>query len=331
MDLSRVDITVSNLIAAGISPATASSYAAGLRRFLSFCQQSVLQPFPLTEQTMCRFAAHLFDQALAPGTIRLYLSAVRFVQISEGGGDPALASFPRLHYVMRGITREHRASSRPQRLPITPEVLHALFQVWSTATPHYDYTMLWAACTLGFFGFLRAGEFTSTPRGGNPPISLADVSVDSRETPTQLAIVLRFSKTDPSGNGCTIHIGRSGSNVCPVAAMLAYLAVRPSTPGPLLVHRDGTPLTRTYLVSAVRTALSQAGYNTAQYTGHSFRIGAATAAARAGLPDSLIQTLGRWRSPAFLRYIRTPVQTLLGVSRTIMGSNVSAPQTPPQS
>ena len=37
MDLSRVDITVQNLIAAGIPPATASTYAAGLQHFLSFC------------------------------------------------------------------------------------------------------------------------------------------------------------------------------------------------------------------------------------------------------------------------------------------------------
>lgn len=79
--------------------------------------------------------------------------------------------------------------------------------------------------------FLHAREFTSTSKGALPPISLVDMSVDSRETPTRLAIVLRFSKTDHSGNGCTIYIGHSGSNVCPVVAMLAYLAVRSPTWG----------------------------------------------------------------------------------------------------
>ncbi|KAK2160937.1 hypothetical protein NP493_1618g00010 [Ridgeia piscesae] len=44
-----------------------------------------------------------------------------------------------------------------------------------------------------------------------------------------------------------------------------------------------------------------------KYKGHSFRIGAATAAADSGLSETQIQTMGRWKSSAFKRYVRIPV------------------------
>ena len=107
-----------------------------------------------------------------------------------------------------------------------------------------------------------------------------------------------------------------------MTALLAYLAIRPTLPGPLFLHGNGAPLTRSDLISAIRAALSGVGVDLSRYTGHSFRIGAATAAAEASLPDSLIQTLDCWRSSAFQRYIRTPTNTLLSVSRTLVDARV---------
>ena len=59
-------------------------------------------------------------------------------------------------------------------------------------------------------------------------------------------------------------------------------------------------------MSQVREALVSLGLDPQAYAWHSFRIGAATTAARAGLEDSVIQSLGRCSSGAFLRYNQTP-------------------------
>ena len=48
--------------------------------------------------------------------------------------------------------------------------------------------------------------------------------------------------------------------------------------------------------TAVKEALDVAGVESGQYSGHSFRIGAATTAAARGLEDSTVRTLGRWKS-----------------------------------
>ena len=71
-----------------------------------------------------------------------------------------------------------------------------------------EYIMLWAACCLGFFGFLRAGEFTVNC-AFDPSIHLTvqDLQVDAEVNPSSLRVRIKSSKTDPFRQGCFIYLG----------------------------------------------------------------------------------------------------------------------------
>jgi len=56
------------------------------------------------------------------------------------------------------------------------------------------------------------------------------------------------------------------------------------------------------------------GVDLSRFSGHSFRIGAATTAAKVGVSDSIIQIMGSGRSSAFVRYIRTSGDQLVRIS-----------------
>ena len=172
---------------------------------------------------------------------------------------------------------------------------------------------------------MRSGEFTfSVPY--HDGLSVDDIAVDSHQDPQVMTIILRRSKTDPFSTGTRLYLGRTGNKLCPISAMLAYLAIRPPTAGPLFTFQDGTPLTRDQLVTHLRQALCQLNVNATGFSGHSFRIGAATAAARAGLSDSLIQSLGRWKSSAFTAYIRTQTDEVIAAhaAMSTLGTNLTA-------
>ena len=293
-------------------------YESGWRHYDKFCTQFGVTPLPLTEEALAVFAAHL-SQSVSVRTVRSYLSAVRFYHVRAGLPEPALSASPKLSYVLNGSV-DHRVWIRARIDGVIGRRCARRRSgefLWIPLT--FDRSMLWAAFCLGFFGFMRSGEFTTSPshRLDECTLSVTDVSVDSRQNPQVLTVLLRRSKTDQHGNGTHLHLGRTGTSLCPVSAVLAYLAIRPSSPGPLFVFQDGTPLTRTQLVSHLKEAFSCIGETTANYSGHSFRIGAATTAARAGLSDSFIQTLGRWRSSAFTTYIRSPADDQAAASATL--------------
>ena len=56
--------------------------------------------------------------------MKVYLSALRFYQISNNSGDPGIAGMARLEYILKGIRGDGAISSathRRERLPVTPE------------------------------------------------------------------------------------------------------------------------------------------------------------------------------------------------------------------
>ncbi|KAM4019375.1 uncharacterized protein ACNLHF_000079 [Anomaloglossus baeobatrachus] len=69
-------------------------------------------------------------------------------------------------------------------------------------------------------------------------------------------------------------------------------------------HADGSPLTKYQFQAMFKQCLAKAGENPKEYGTHSFRIGAATEAARAGVTEAEVQRMGRWKSACFARYIR---------------------------
>lgn len=53
-----------------------STRKAGQKRYLSFCQDSHSNPFPLMEDQLCGFVAHLAEDGLKHSSIKGYLSAI---------------------------------------------------------------------------------------------------------------------------------------------------------------------------------------------------------------------------------------------------------------
>ena len=289
-------------------------YLSAQRRYIAFCRQDGrLSPDgtlpPADEQSLMRFVALLADN-LHHSSIKVYLSAVRSLHIDNGLPDP-LVNCLQLQRLLRGIKRV-QGSATPKRLPITIDILQVIQR--SLDLTSRDHIMLWAACCLGFFGFLRAGEFTTnSPFDPNIHLGLSDVQADTLVDPTCFRIHIKCSKTDPFRVGCDVYIGRGNDLVCPVVALANFLAVRGPSSGPLFCYTDGRPLTRQLLSSTVQSIVRLAGLP-GNYSGHSFRIGAATTAASRGVPDHLIKTLGRWSSDAYQRYIRTSADSLIQVS-----------------
>ena len=164
---------------------------------------------------------------------------------------------------------------------------------------------------------MRSGEATLPSASTYDPgehLSMDDVSIDSPSAPTKIMIRIKASKTDPFRLGVTVCLGKTGQVLCPVEALLSYISRRGLALGPLFRYEDGRPLTYAALVREIRLALGAAGLDASLFAGHSFRIGAATTVAAAGVEDALIKILGRWQSSAYVRYVRVPRESLAGIS-----------------
>ncbi len=166
LDLQALDRSVEFYFQNGLASSTQKAYNSAKKRYIQFCSGRGLTPLPASEDQLCQFASSLANQKLCHSSIKSYLAAIRHLHIAERYGDPNISSMARLEQVLKGIKSvQSKGPKTISRLPITPDHLVTMREVWSKQSSSVDGKMLWAAASLFFRVFFAF-------RGDNSPLRL---------------------------------------------------------------------------------------------------------------------------------------------------------------
>lgn len=248
----------------------------------------------------------MYNHNYAPSTVNTYVSALGYCHKLSGVDDPT-----KVFFVMQMLRGYGKLGFRlDSRLPIIlPILLRILASAVHFCHSQYDIVLFQAMCSLAFFGCMRVGEITPTPSkgGGSQIFQICQLTqlVDENQKVVALKCTFLDFKHNYNQRPFSLVIGRQ-SHFCPVQVLLDYLSRRGYSPGPLFILGDGSPVSRAAFTEKLSMAIKYCGLDPSRYKGHSFRIGAASHAADAGMSDAQIRALGRWKSNAFQKYIRIP-------------------------
>jgi hypothetical protein len=211
-----------------------------------------------------------------------------------------------MELLLRSIKKKcpHR-SKGSKRLPITIWVLRRFVQKLGRRT--WNNKLIGAAMCCATYGLLRSGEFTTKP-GKECPLLRQDITWHE----DHVCLRIRVSKTDIFRQGVTVILWRNGSATCPYTQLKAIWEASPAQhpTAPVFQLEDGSPLNYRDLLSATKETAAACGFNKANFSGHSFRIGGATTLSILGFAPEIIKTLGRWTSVAYQLYTRVAPKNL---------------------
>ena len=137
-----------------------------------------------------------------------------------------------LEQLLQGVkvSQPKRGKYARTRLPITPSLLWLLRGAWLASTDgdtYYYAAMLWAACSLCFFGFFQSGEIMSLSETRFDPsevLLFRDIAFNEIRDPSVVRLHLKASKTDLFRTGVDIYVGKTGNDLCLITVMVRYLA-----------------------------------------------------------------------------------------------------------
>ncbi|XP_053114245.1 uncharacterized protein LOC128328362 isoform X1 [Hemicordylus capensis] len=296
------DVEAFRAIQASIAPRTRVAYDKRVRAFLQFrAQVGLVHVWPVPPEQLMQYLVHLHAQGLAVSTMAGHLAALAF--FGKARGLPDHSGDFRVRRMLEGWARETPVQP-DRRRPVTPEALQlALRQLAGVCASPYEEVLFRAAALVAFFGAFRVGEMF--PRSRRGPTSRVLQISDLTMGASRVVLHLRFSKTDQRGKGQSVALHAAGDpGLCPVRALEDYTEARGSAMGCLFIHANGRHVTQFQFWAVMRRAFVAAGVPTQDLAPHSFRIGAASMAARMGYSGPEIRRLGRWRSAAYRRYVR---------------------------
>jgi hypothetical protein len=244
----------------------------------------------------------------------------------------------------RWLKRRFPTPAKAAKFPITLAVLRRILPLLP-GWPHLDAMshedrLFACASTLAVMAFLRGGEFLSSPGSVRPILLLKHVVPESVKG--SLAVVLHIPQPKARFWLCDVRVPCfHNPDIGPSSPVPLWLALVRGSPAiarcgkgtmsedslPAFHFRDGSPLTKAWMLKRTRALCKTAGISFSTINGTllslraaSYRAGGVRSAVDAGLPESMIMELGRWKSNAWRFYLLHTALDVLGASRSMWGA-----------
>ena len=314
----RIFKQAQTLAKTSIESETRDVYFSGCRKFYTFCIEVCPElRLPLTDIDYAMFYAWLLDQNLAKGTCDNYLNHVAFMsEVLCRIPHPTWSDLP---FVSRCKKSKlpRSTTQRRRKLPVTLDIAYTIIDCYPQYHPDeidaLDPVCLFLCLLLvGIVGLFRLGELIPKSITKFHPEKLIRLGQVSFSYPPDSSAVARIwlfrSKGDKFNEGVPVFLPASklSRRYCPVAWLecLTRLSKSKHPTSPLFRFPDGRLVGKPCFIKWLRGRLCGLGHQPSLYSGHSLRAGGAVSAAKVGVPDHVIKMLGRWRSDAYLLYVK---------------------------
>lgn len=273
---------------------TGSRYAKWWTEFQEFCRQTDRKDFPANSETVEDFITWL-ELCGRGASVDVAAAAVRAKHLDEGEVDPCNThAIKMLRTGIRRILAEE-GEEKEVREPFPVRALRC----WTRRRPEGISNWRWrrdaAMVAIGLRCMRRPGELTALRRK------------DARVKDGRLWIFVRKSKTDQFGKGKLIPVDEgASSDSCPVRLLKKWVELAELNPeAPLFPNANSGKFGSTAMVTASVKKMAEIAGEKGKFSGHSLRIGGATAAMSGGMSLAMIRSIGGWESPAVLTYLRS--------------------------
>jgi site-specific recombinase XerD len=272
---------------------TLEAYAADWKHFGTWCDKHKRRALPAAPETIICYLVETAERYRV-ATLDRRLASISYYHKQARHSLPT--KDPEVERTMRGIRRA-KGMAPNGKTPLLPAQLRQAIDVLpDTLLGKRDHAVL----VIGFAGAFRRSELVA--------LTMEDIQT----TREGLIVTLRRSKTDQEGQTMVRGLPRGASETtCPVRVLEQWVTAAKITTGPIFrpVNRYGTVSTKALSGLAVprivKEALTRAGIDAKDYSGHSLRAGLVTAAAMAGVSERIIILQTGHKNIAVLRrYIR---------------------------
>ena len=293
------------LLEKSLSKGTRKQYEKALQRCLSFLRDclGVGDTLPMSENHLHLYIADMHSNNYKHATILTHISAISHYHKINNLPDPT-ATYS-TSKILTGV-RNLQDNLPDARRPITRQILKGLIvAIRACSADRYQYYLYKSLYTLMYYACLRASEVIST----ESPEHIVQMSQVSFLTDNKSFYLSFTSYKHCSDSSFKLIVTTTSTPDCPVKNMENYLAVRGTQPGPLY-HIAGVPLTRHQFSNTLNHCLKYLKLDPSHFNTHSFRIGRTTDMAAANVPHTTIKHIGRWKSNAFMKYVRPTITTM---------------------